>query len=441
MSVLAQAIIGSAFYSGGGNVTPVGKFSWDGVLSNFSYSSGMPGDVSNQSYNFSNETTANTTSYNGNAYQSTYSLGPVTSFWIDFWVYPTSLGRAILTEMDNNTGPGYYYNMLEIDNDGHIYAGIWNGGNITNLVTTDKVTVNAWNHIYFYYNGTTINVEINGGAPASTSAIIRSGPGNSFFAVGFYSVTAMFTSNPFQGYIETIYASPTSVASRYNSTKSKYQAQSVFALLGSSYGGSGPWIDSIASKSFTLYNSPTWSNTNNGQFRFNSASQQYGDSGAGTSLSALSSFTIQGVFKVHTASQSGAPCLITEKWPGTGTKINYAIGYINGSNQIDAGFFDGNGGYWNVLSGKTSPAANTWYDMVCTFYGPTKELRVYLDGVFVGNTTAPGTASTDNAGIRIARRWDNANYLDCTIKDINIWSGVKTPSEVTRQHIPYNSLV
>jgi hypothetical protein len=71
--------------------------------------------------------------------------------------------------------------------------------------------------------------------------------------------------------------------------------------------------------------------------------------------------------------------------------------------------------------------------VVCTFYGPTKELRVYLDGTLVSNTTAPGTAASENLGIRVARRWDAPYYFDST--------GVLTPSEVAAKHTPYSSLV
>lgn len=438
---IAQSIIGTSFYSAGGGLSPVGSFYWNGSLNNYYYAEGTPGSINSLSYNFPNNTTASTTRFTGGGYQTTPTLGAVTNFWLDFWIYPTSLGVAILTEMDNNTSPGYYYNMMEIDNNGHIYAGTWNGGNISSIVSTDKVTVNAWNHIYFYFNSGTLGLEVNGGTAVTASGITRSGPGASYIAIGFNSVTAMFTSNRYQGYIEPIYGATTIPSSRYNSTKSKYQAQEVFALLANTFTSNGSWTDSVSNKMFTIYNNPVYSNTNGGQIRFNAANSEWGDTGVGNSLSPLSSYTIQGIFQVHTANQANAPCLITENWPGTGTKINYTIGYVNGSSQIDAGFFDGNAGYWNVLSAKTTPVANTWYDVVCTFYGPTKELRVYLDGVLVSNTTAPGTASSDNAGIRIARRWDAAYYFDSTIKDIKIWDGVLTPSEISREHIAYSTLV
>lgn len=440
MASVAQSIIGTSFYSGGGFLSPVGSFYWNGSLNNYYYAEGSAGSITSLSYNFPNNTTATTARFTGGGYQTTPTLGSVTNFWLDFWIYPTSLGVSILSEMDNNASPGYYYNMMEIDNNGHIYAGVWNGSNISNIVSTDTVTVNAWNHIFFYYNSGTLGLEVNGGTAVTASNITRSGPGNSYLAIGFQSVTAMFTSNRYQGYIEPILGTTTAQSSHYSATKAKYQAQQVLGLYANTYTSNGSWTDTISNKMFTIYNNPVYSNTNGGQIRFNAANSEYGDTGANNSLSPLSSYTIQGVFQVQTSSQAGGSCLITEKWPAV-SKINYAIGYINSSNQIDAGFFDGNAGAWNVLSAKTSPVANTWYDVVCTFYGPTKELKVYLDGVFIANTTAPGTASSDNAGIRIARRWDNENYFDSTIKDINIWSGVLTPSEIANKHIPYSNLV
>lgn len=445
MVALVQSIIGTALHTagggGGGVLTPIGSYYWNSSLNNYYYAEGSAGSISSYSYNFPNNTTASTTRYTGAGYQTTSAILSLTDFWLDFWIYPTTLGAVILAETNPNTGFNYYYNMMEIDNDGHIYAGTWNGGNISYVVSTDKVTLNAWNHIYFYFNSGTLGLEINGGTAVTSSGITRSDPGTSYLVLGTATATSMFTTNHFLGYIEPIYGATSITASRYNSTKSKYQAQQVFALHANTYTSNGTWVDTIANKAFTLYNNPLYSNTNGGQIRFNAANSEYGDTGAGNSLSPLSSYTIQGVFQVQTASQNEAQCLITENWPGSGSYINYTIGYVNGGNQIDAGFFNVGAGYWNVLSAKTSPAANTWYDVVCTFYGPTRELRVYLDGVFVANTTAPGTANSDNAGIRIARRWDNPNYFDSTIKDINIWDGVLTPSEIANKHIPYNSLV
>ena len=215
-------------------------------------------------------------------------------------------------------------------------------------------------------------------------------------------------------------------------------AFSVFELDGSTYSSGPTWTDSVSSKAFTLYNSPTWSDTNGGQFRFDAASSQYAD--CGTSLPLLSSFTIQGVFKLHSLPQlNELPQLITEIYPG-GAELNYALGFINSQTYVDVGFFDGNGGYWNNLHA-VQPTTDTWYDVVGSFDDVTNELKVYLNGTLVTSVVAPGQARSAASGIRIARRWDNEQYLDSTIKAINIWNGVLTPTEISNGHTAYNSLV
>ena len=437
--MLAQSIIGTAFYSagGGGNPTPVGDYIFNGTT--YSYWAVGGTGASNPTIWFPGGSQFATVSFDGNGWQMTQPMGANSSFFINFWMYPTSNNREVMTET-NGASPGYYYNMMEIDSNGYLNAGTWNGGNISSVVTTNKVVLNSWNHVYFYYDATesggTIHLELNGATPAVLNNVTRNGPDTSYMSFGYTSATSITgASTPYFGYIDAVEIYSSLHGTNYSLTKNKYQANPVFALRGDSY-TSGNWVDSISSKSFTLYNSPTWSSTNGGQFRFDKNSSQYGE--CISSLPLLSSFTLQGVFKIHSTSALGS-CLITEKWPAI-AHINYAIGFINATSQIDAGFFDQNQGYWNVLSATTSPTTDTWYDIVMTFYGPTRELKVYLNGTLVTSQMVLGSAVSDGQGIRIARRWDNADYFDCTIKDINIWSGVMSETEIANQHIPYNSL-
>jgi hypothetical protein len=437
--VLAQSIIGSSFVSGPANPYPAGTYVLNGSTYSYTYAFGSnPTYPKNTSYKFPNETTSNVIELKYDSWQTTNSLGSLNNFFINLWFYPSSYNREIMSEVDGPS-PAYYYNMLEIDSSGYVKAGVWNGGSISSITSTNKVILDAWNHVYFYFNSGTLGVEVNGIATTGTS-ITRSGPGTSFFAFGYQTTSNMGSSAPYWGYLDGLEVYSSSHSSNYSSTKSKYQAQPVFALYANTYTSNGTWTDTIASKAFTLFNNPTYSNTNGGQIRFHAANAEFGSTGVGNSLSSLSSYTLQGVFQVQTSSQSTAQCLITEGWPGT-SKINYALGYINSPSRIEAGFFDLTGGYWNTANVINSPATNTWYDVVYSFYGPTKELRVYLDGTLVANSTMTGTAASENLGILVARRWDSADYFDGTIKDISIWNGVLTPSEVADKHTPYSSLV
>jgi len=440
--VLAQSIIGSAIVSGSGSPSPAGTYIFNGSPFSFGYAFGSSPSYPRLSlYNFPDETQTNVIRYNGLSGQSTYDMGTNDNFYLNLWFYPHSYNRAIITEVNNPVSPGYYCNILEIDASGYINAGTWNGGNISFITSGNKVILNAWNHVYFYFNSGTLHLEVNGGTATTASGITRSGPGNSFFMFDFSSATNMGSPTPYDGYIDAVEIYSSAHGSSYSTTKAKYQAQPVFALYANSYTSNGTWVDTIASKAFTLYNDPTYSDTNGGQIRFHAANAEYGDTGVGNSISSLSSYTLQGVFQVQTANQALGTCVFTEKWPPGISKLNYGLGYINSPGQIDAGFFDATAGYWNTVTAINSPVANTWYDVVYSFYGPTKELKVYLDGTLVANSIVTGTAASENLGIRVARRWDNPDYFDGTIKDISIWNGVLTPSEIADKHTPYTSLV
>ena len=439
---LIQSIIASAIYSVPTGPSAVGTYSFNGTPYSYGHASGStPNYPANPTIWFPGGQQGGTLEFDGTGWEMTQDMGANDSFFVNLWIYPTLSNREIMSET-NGPNVAYYYNMLEVDGDGYIHAGIYTGVPISSVTSTNKVTLNAWNHIYFYFDasesGGTIHLEVNGGTAATLSGLTRNGPGTSHFVFGLNSATNMGSATPYSGYVDTVEIYSSLHGSNYEATKDKYQAKPVMALLGSSYGGSGPWVDSVASKSFTLYGSPTWSNTNGGQFRFDKNSSQYAE--CSTSIPLLSSFTIQAVFKIHSNANLGA-CLITEKWPGI-THINYAIGFIESTTNLQAGFFSQNEGFWapNIATAITTPMYYTWYDVVVSYYGPTRELKTYLNGTLVSTVTALGNAVSDDTGIRIARRWDDADYLDCTIKDINIWRGVLTPTEIANQHTPYNSL-
>ena len=219
-------------------------------------------------------------------------------------------------------------------------------------------------------------------------------------------------------------------------------AVALLALDGSSYSGTGnTWTDSISSLNFTLMSSPSWSNTNGGQFSFGGeGSGQYAESS--TSLPYLESFTVQSVFNFDNYPNNGiVQPIITDKLGNNA--INFVQGHINvGEDSLDirGGFFAS--GSFKTCNNVFTVSTGSWYDYITTFDNTTKELNTYANGVLIESVTVSGTPSYSGAGIRIARKWDDSEYgyLVATIKAINIWNGVLTPSEVSQQHVPYNSL-
>jgi len=199
-----------------------------------------------------------------------------------------------------------------------------------------------------------------------------------------------------------------------------YQALSpVLSLDAANYSGTGPWIDSVGGKSFTLTNSPTWSSSNGGYFNFISASAQYAI--CNTSLPSMSTWTV-GVWHYYTGTETGsAPCIVTETFVGGG--INYSLGNNNGG--FSTGFFNGG---WQVTDGY-SLIPNNWYYIVGTYDGST--IKLYVNDTLVDSTNYTGTPTSSGAGIRLMERWDLADYWGGGLATVDIYDVVLSQSEIT----------
>jgi hypothetical protein len=193
----------------------------------------------------------------------------------------------------------------------------------------------------------------------------------------------------------------------------------VLSLDAADYSGSGPWIDSIGGKSFTLTNSPTWSSSNGGYFNFVSSSSQYAI--CNTSLPSMSTWTV-GVWHYYTGTETGsAPCIVTETFIGGG--INYSLGNNNG--PFSSGFFDGG---WRTTDGY-SLTPNNWYYIVGTYDGST--IKLYVNNTLVDSTNYTGTPTTSGAGIRLMERWDLSDYWGGRLAIVDIFDTALDQTEIT----------
>ena len=199
-----------------------------------------------------------------------------------------------------------------------------------------------------------------------------------------------------------------------------YQALSpVLSLDAADYSGTGPWIDSVGGKSFTLTNSPTWSSSNGGYFNFIPASSQYAI--CSTSLPSMSTWTV-GVWHYYTGTETGgAPCIVTETFVGGG--INYSLGKNNGG--FSSGFFNGG---WRVTDGYSLTPGN-WYYIVGTYDGTT--IKLYVNDTLVDSTNYTGTPTSSGAGIRLMERWDLADYWGGGLAIVDIYDVALSQSEIT----------
>jgi hypothetical protein len=195
-----------------------------------------------------------------------------------------------------------------------------------------------------------------------------------------------------------------------------------------SYPGSGStWTDTIQSKTFTLVNSPTYNSSNGGYLSFAPASSQYATSS--TSLtSSLTTFTMEAWHYYTGTNSGGSPCIITETYPGVTSRINFSLG-SNTTTGLQSGFFDG---AWKITNAQTL-TANNWYHIVGTYDGAINKL--YVNNSLVQNSSAIGaTPSTSQGGIRLMRRWDNAEYWGGRLAVVRIYNTALDTTQINQNY-------
>lgn len=172
------------------------------------------------------------------------------------------------------------------------------------------------------------------------------------------------------------------------------------------------WTDSVNGLVFTLYGSPTYSASNGGVLQFTPANGQYAQS-PNPSFGSLTKFTME-AWTYYTGTNTGSnPCIITEVF--TSGNINYFMGNLT-TTGVQAGFY--NGGFRTTSS--FAPTAGNWYQFVGTYDGST--INLYVNGTLAYSTSYSGTPATSGNGVRLMRRWDNAEYWGGSLGIVRLYN-------------------
>ena len=185
------------------------------------------------SYTYYDTSSGHTYDFNGT---SDYLISPqltATGAWptnaitVQMWFYPTANGIQLLGELGaQDTSSLYHYSMLEIDSSNHIKAVFWNG---TAATSTNTITLNQWNHVYFAEDTQGGHfLEVNGVPTNGNPVYTRTNPilfnaGYEYFVVGMSDSSNMGNSGRFQGKIGTIEIYDTTVGNNYQYQWSKFQ--------------------------------------------------------------------------------------------------------------------------------------------------------------------------------------------------------------------------
>lgn len=175
-------------------------------------------------FQFPDGGTNQTWTFYGNEYMSTAETsGTPTAVYLNLWFYPTYNGCILMTNQNTlQESLSYHCSVLEITGNGSVVGRFWPNGGIT---TSERVSLNAWNHVYLAHDGTQTILRLNNGTE-NTATNSWDKPNPIVFSPGGFSVTNTGWGVRYQGKIADFYVNyDTTPGSNYDSTKSKYQAR------------------------------------------------------------------------------------------------------------------------------------------------------------------------------------------------------------------------
>ena len=172
-------------------------------------------------------------------------------------------------------------------------------------------------------------------------------------------------------------------------------------LDAATYAGSGPWIDSVNSAEYVLFNNPDYSSSiGGGSFGFVPASTQYAY--CSSTLPTFTNWTVEVWHYYDGTWTGGQPCIVSQEFTST---INFALGSLGvGAPLLQAGFFNGG---WQVETAQTLTPGN-WYQIVgiCS----NTDVTLCINGIAVAGAPWSGAPpASSGTGTYLMHRWDAAD--------------------------------
>jgi len=177
-------------------------------------------------------------------------------------------------------------------------------------------------------------------------------------------------------------------------------------LDAATYSGSGPWIDSVNSAEYALFNNPDYSSSiGGGSFGFVPASAQYAY--CSSTPATMTDWTVEVWHYYDGTYANPQPCIVTQEF---GSSINFALGSLStAAPGLQAGFFNGE---FQAPAPQTLTAGN-WYQIVgtCDDFGGYGLVKLYINNVLLGTQYWSGPPpSSSGLGTYLMHRWDASDF-------------------------------
>ena len=195
--------------------------------STFSWATTNAASPTYGAYTYPDNSSGSVHTLTGTQYVLSPQFGVAPTLNFNLWFYPTANDKVILGELGQAAeNSGWHLSMLEINSSNKLKGRVWQMP--SGVTSTGSVNLNAWNHVYFYYDHatTTFGMSLNNEtAVTSNIGAVRqtSDTNHTYWGIGLYDpLTNMGSGDRYQGKFDGLVINTSIVGSNYEATKSKY---------------------------------------------------------------------------------------------------------------------------------------------------------------------------------------------------------------------------
>ena len=200
--------------------------------STFSWATTNAASPTYGAYTYPDNSSGSVHTLTGTQYVLSPQFGVAPTLNFNLWFYPTANDKVILGELGQAAeNSGWHLSMLEINSSNKLKGRVWQMP--SGVTSTGSVNLNAWNHVYFYYDHatTTFGMSLNNEtAVTSNIGAVRqtSDTNHTYWGIGLYDpLTNMGSGDRYQGKFDGLVINTSIVGSNYEATKSKYNRVSL----------------------------------------------------------------------------------------------------------------------------------------------------------------------------------------------------------------------
>lgn len=179
-------------------------------------------------YTYPDETSGSLHTLTGTQYVLSEAWSASATISFNLWFYPTANNKIIIGELAQTTeNSNWHWSMLEIDSTNHLKGRVWEMGGVFDepeVTSTGTVTLNAWNHVYLYFNNatSTFGMSLNNETEVTQGSVNRAIPTFAYWGIGLVDSQNMGSGARYQGKFDALVINTTLVGSTYTATKAKY---------------------------------------------------------------------------------------------------------------------------------------------------------------------------------------------------------------------------